>query len=238
MNIPASIAATLGIGFVLGLRHALDTDHIVAVGTLVARERSFWRSTQIGAIWGLGHTVTLFAMGLLIIGFGLSIPENVGHWLELSVAAMLILLGARTLWLWKRGEGHICAHEHNGHRHVHFHKYGQHPCADAPPTPSGQGRHSQSFLVGMVHGLSGSAELMLLVLATIHQPLWALVFIAIFGVGMMVAMFALTAIFARLLTFTARFQNGWAYVDSGLRVFSGVASVAFGSFLLWQSYRG
>ena len=239
MSAPASLMATLGIGLVLGLRHALDTDHLVAVGTLVARERSFWRGARIGVVWGLGHTATLFVMGLLTIALRLSVPSGVGMWLQLAVAGMLVFLGVRTLWLWRRGEGHICAHEHDGHQHAHFHQHGQHSCANPPaPAKSRDAVHHQSFWVGMVHGLSGSAELMLLVLATIRHPLWALIYIAVFGVGMIVAMFALTAMLARVLSFTARFQNGWTRVDDGLRAFSGVASLGFGAFLLWQSVRG
>ena len=241
MSAPASLAATLGIGFVLGLRHALDTDHLVAVGTLVARERSFWRGARLGVVWGLGHTATLFVMGLLIIVLGLSVPDGVGMWLQLAVAGMLVFLGARTLWLWWRGDGHVCAHQHDGHVHAHFHQHGGHSCANPPSSAPAKLRgavHRQSFLVGMVHGLSGSAELMLLVLATIRHPLWALVYVAVFGAGMIVAMFALTAMLARVLSFTARFQNGWSRVDGGLRAFSGVASLGFGAFLLWQSVRG
>lgn len=235
MNAPSTLLATLGIGFTLGLRHALDTDHLVAVSTLVARERSFWRSTRIGAVWGLGHTATLFVMGLLILALGLRLPERAGVWIETAVAAMLIFLGARTLWLWKRGEGHFCAHGHEGHAHAHFHEHGRHPCADENAPKPAEGAGKQSFWVGVVHGLSGSAELMLLVLSTIRHPVWALVYIAVFGLGMMVAMFALTAILARLLGFTARFQNGWTRVDLGLRALTGVASLGFGAFLLWSA---
>lgn len=214
MNTPSSLFATMTIGFALGLRHALDTDHLVAVSTLVARERSFWRSTRVGAIWGLGHTATLFVMGLAIIVLGWRIPDRVEHWLELSVAVMLVLLGARTLYLWR----------HQGR-----------PRSDnSHHTTQKRGAPHQSFWVGMVHGLSGSAELMLLVLATIHQPVWALIYITIFGAGMMVAMFVLTAVLARLLDLTARFKDGWKQVDNGLRALTGIGSLCFGTFLLWQ----
>lgn len=231
MTAPASLLATLVIGFVLGLRHALDTDHVVAVSTLVARERSVWKSTLVGAIWGLGHTATLLVMGILIIVLGLEISANVAHWLEISVAAMLIFLGARTLWQWKQG-----------HTRTHFHPKSGHFCTDETHAPQqrdgarSDGAHRQSFLVGMVHGLSGSAELMLLVLATIRHPLWALTYVAIFGLGMICAMFALTTLFSFALGLTNKFRRGgWNQIDGGLRALTGAASLGFGSYLLWNS---
>lgn len=234
MSAPVSLAATLAVGFALGLRHALDTDHVVAVSTLVAREKSVWKSTRIGAAWGLGHTATLFLMGALILVLGLRIPSSVGPLLETAVAWMLIFLGARTLWQWRRGEGHFCTHKHEkGHSHTHFHKKGEHECADetAPVKRASAGRGS--FWVGAVHGLSGSAELMLLVLATIRHPLWALVYITVFGLGMMVAMFFMTALFSFALGFASRFKGAkWSRIDFGLRAFTGVVSLGFGAYLL------
>lgn len=232
---PATLLATLLIGFTLGLRHALDTDHMVAVSTLVARERSIWKSTKIGAVWGLGHTATLLVMGVLIIVLGLKIPESLVPYLEVAVAAMLIFLGARTFWQLMRGQGHFCTHNHGEtHVHTHFHQFGAHECADEPNVIKRDGAHRQSFLVGMVHGLSGSAELMLLVLATIRQPVWALTYIAMFGMGMMVAMFLITTAFALALDFTSRSKvASWKQIDLGLRALTGAASCGFGAYLLW-----
>ena len=103
---------TLGISFILGLKHALDTDHVVAVSTLVTRENSFWRSSIVGAVWGLGHTLTLLIMVLIVIVIvlGWKIPNHVVQWLEMGVALMLIFLGARALWEWRRGDAHLCAY--------------------------------------------------------------------------------------------------------------------------------
>ena len=223
-----SLWTTLGIGLALGLKHALDVDHVVAVSTLVARERSLWRSTLVGAIWGAGHTATLLAMGLLIIVLGLKISDGVAQTLQAGVALMLIFLGARTLWAWKSGRGHICAHAHSEESgaHVHFHRYGEHACAQ----DASSGR--QSFLVGAVHGLSGSAELMLLVLATIRQPLWALVYIGVFGLGMIAAMFAMTTLFSGFLSLSGRARGAsWAAIDRTLRGLCGAASLGFGLYL-------
>lgn len=236
MSANASLFATLALGFALGLRHALDADHVVAVSTLVARERSVWRSTQIGAIWGLGHTFTLLVMGVLIIVLGLQIPEFWAEKLELAVAAMLIFLGARTLWQWKRGEGHFCTHQHDGHSHTHFHRWGEHECAQqSEEKPRAAAR--QPFLVGVVHGLSGSAELMLLVLSTIRHPAWALTYIVIFGLGMMGAMFVLTSLFSFALGAASRFNGGWNRLDLTLRGLTGAASLGFGTHLAFGALR-
>lgn len=237
-----SLLATLGVGFGLGLKHALDTDHLVAVSTLVARERNFWRATRIGAVWGLGHTATLFAMGLLIVILGLQIPESIQPYLKSAVAAMLIFLGARTLRDLLKGDGHVCLHEHEGHTHAHFHRHGEHECAqkdaaqnndnrDLQKTPH-HGAHRQSFLVGLVHGLSGSAELMLLVLTTIRHPMWGLAYIAIFGIGMMVGMFALTTLFSCALRWSHHLaERGLPSFDRVMRGATGLASLGFGLHL-------
>lgn len=234
MIAPVSLSATLLVGFALGLRHALDTDHVVAVSTLVAREKSVWKSSRIGAAWGLGHTATLFLMGAAILALGLRIPPSVAPLLETAVAFMLIFLGVRTLWQWKRGEGHFCTHEHGqGYSHTHFHTQGEHECEVKTIPLKSAGTVKQPFLVGAVHGLSGSAELMLLVLATIRHPLWALVYIAVFGLGMMVAMFFMTTLFSLALGFAARFKGaGWSRIDSGMRALTGAASLGFGAYLL------
>lgn len=225
-----SFWTTLGVGFVLGLRHALDTDHIVAVSTLVARERNVWRSTRIGAIWGLGHTATLFAMGILLVALGWQLPAGAEPFLKSAVAAMLLFLGARALWEFRKGRGHVCVHEHEGHAHAHFHRYGDHECAEAIAQP--KGKHRQSFCVGVVHGLSGSAELMLLVLATIRDPKIAMFFIAVFGFGMMTGMFALTALFSRLLHWSRGLaERGLPSFDRALIGASGLASFGFGLYL-------
>lgn len=227
--IPVSLLATLAVGFALGLRHALDPDHIVAVSTLVAQERGFWRSSRIGAVWGLGHTVTLLVMGLLIVGLGLRVSPNMEHWLEFAVAAMLIFLGGRTLWQWLN-QRRTKPLPHTGHVHWDGHSGDTLTVSH----PHGEGSARQSFLIGIVHGLSGSAELMLLVLATIRQPVWALVYVGIFGLGMMLAMFALTALFSMVFNWTRQKPNGlWHQFHGALCVLTGVASAGLGLRLLW-----
>src|SRR6185436_697945 len=120
-----SILLTLGLGFVLGLKHATEADHLAAVSTIVSERRSIWESARVGALWGLGHTASLFIAGLLVIVLGVTIPERVANILEFCVALMIITLGSRLLYLTLRNNPvmHVHAHTHDGkpHRHFHFH---------------------------------------------------------------------------------------------------------------------
>ena len=119
---PSTALGPLAVGFVLGLRHALDVDHLAAVSTIVSQRRSLWSSSLVGAVWGLGHTASLLAVGVLVIGLHSAIPPAVAHVLELGVAVMLIGLGANLLRTVLRGDTiHHHAHTHDGHHHVHPH---------------------------------------------------------------------------------------------------------------------
>src|SRR5258708_1480372 len=161
-------SAALGLGFALGLRHALEPDHMVAVSTIVSQSRSIRKSSLVGASWGLGHTASLFAAGIAVIGLKLTIPKNMALWMELAVAAMLFALGFKTMRSAFQGWR---IHRHGDHPHLHVH------------TPVSMGLGLRPFLVGMVHGLAGSGALMLVVLTTIPSPLAGLGYILMFGLG-------------------------------------------------------
>src|SRR5574341_1050047 len=174
----ASLLAAFGLGLLLGIQHALDPDHLVAVSTIVSEHKNFKWASLIGAFWGLGHTTTLFLVGLIVIGLRVSIPPRVGEGLELLVAFMLVILGINVL---RKSFGaervHLHTHSHNPEAHTHFHVHDD---------PQQDHRHShpfrtmrRPFIVGMVHGLAGSAALMLLVLSTIETPLGGLLYIVI-----------------------------------------------------------
>ena len=176
-------AAALGLGFTLGLRHALDADHIAAVSTIVSESRSVWRSSLVGTSWGLGHTAALLAAGIAVIGLKLTIPPGLAHSMETTVAIMLILLGARAVHTALRGWTiHQHAHSHDGSAHVHLHVH------RSGRDEVHQHRHvlafsARPFLVGLVHGLAGSAGLMVLVLSTITSVLAGFAYIIVFGLG-------------------------------------------------------
>ncbi|HEV8726408.1 MAG TPA: urease accessory protein UreH [Candidatus Binatia bacterium] len=226
----ASLLAAFGLGLLLGIQHALDPDHLIAVSTIVSEHRNFKWASLIGAFWGLGHTTTLFMVGLIVIGLRVTIPPRLGSGLELLVAAMLVILGLNVL---RKSFGpervHLHTHSHNPETHTHFHVH-ENPGQDhAHPHPFKAMR--RPFIVGMVHGLAGSAALMLLVLSTIESPIGGLVYIVIFGLGSVGGMLLLSGIISLPFILTAqRFtvMNRW------IRVVAGVASVTFGIFLGWQ----
>lgn len=220
------LIAVLGLGFFLGMRHATDPDHVVAVTTIVSRERSARSAVAIGLLWGLGHTATIVAVGGAIILFGVVIPPRVGLSMEMAVAALLVVLGAMNLTGALRSiDEHVQAAGH-GHSHVHGHSHGR-PSLRA----LGRGQIVRPLVVGLVHGLAGSAAISLLVLATIHDATWALVYLVVFGVGTVVGMTLLTLGMAGPIAKTAGFS---AAAERGLVRATGLLSLAFGLFLAYR----
>ena len=225
-----SLYAAFGLGLILGIKHALDADHLIAVSTIVSEHQSLKWASLIGAFWGLGHTATLFVVGLLVIGLRLSIPPRVALGLEFLVALMLVVLGGNILWRSFRAENlHLHAHAHNPETHTHFHFHGEREESHTHPHPFKSMR--KPFFVGMIHGLAGSAALMLLILTTIPSPLAGLAYILIFGFGSVGGMLALSSLIGLPFVLTTqRFTllNGW------MRLVAGLASAAFGLFLGWE----
>jgi high-affinity nickel-transport protein len=177
----ASVAAVLLLGFFLGMRHATDADHVVAVTTIVSRERSLRAAGLVGAVWGVGHTLTILVVGGSIILFGIVIPPRLGLSMEFSVAVMLVVLGAANF------SGALSRLEEAAHERVQPHA---HPHARWSLQPA---QFARSLSVGVVHGLAGSAAVALLVLATIRDARWALLYLVLFGVGTIVGMMLLTS---------------------------------------------
>jgi len=226
----ASLLAAFSLGLLLGIQHALDPDHLIAVSTIVSEHKNFKWASLIGAFWGLGHTTTLFIVGLLVIGLRVSIPPRLGEGLEFLVALMLVILGINVL---RKAFGaervHLHTHSHSPETHTHFHVHDNPHQDHAHSHPFKAMR--RPFIVGMVHGLAGSAALMLLVLSTIESPLGGLAYIVIFGLGSVGGMLLLSGIISLPFILTAqRFSamNRW------IRVFAGVASVTFGLYLGWE----
>src|ERR1700757_437305 len=245
----------LAIGFFLGMRHATDPDHVIAVSTIVSRERSLSRAAWIGALWGLGHTVTIVLVGAAIILFNLVIPPRVGLTMEFAVGLMLILLGILNLsgiskWLSEKfspahphvtGEhAHLHEHDHHVHYHWHSHAPASEHHADELPAPGwlrnpfsqlGLFHSLRPLLVGIVHGLAGSAAVALLVLSTIRDPRWGVFYLLIFGFGTIAGMMLITAALTLPFSFAgARF--GW--LNRGLITGSGLVSLLFGLYLSYH----
>jgi len=222
--------AILGLGFVLGLRHALDVDHLAAVSTLVSQRGGILRSSLIGAVWGLGHTAALLAAGVAMIALHAEISPAVAQALELGVAIMLVGLGLNLLWtLWRGGTIHLHVHEHGGHHHVHPHRHAAGASSDhAQHHPIAVRR---PFLVGLVHGLAGSAALMLAVLATIPSPTVALAYILVFGIGSVGGMMIMSTVLGLPLALA---RERFVRAELALRALAGLGSVAIGLVLAWR----
>ncbi len=247
--------AILIVGFALGMRHATDPDHVIAVSTIVSRERSIPRAALIGILWGCGHTITIVAVGAAIIVFGLAIPVRVGLTMEFSVGLMLILLGVLNLtgamkWITEKFSpahpevtgAHAHLHEHNSHLHLHWHSHGagaeHHSASLAPPARIrapfarlGIFHTLRPLLVGIVHGLAGSAAVALLVLSTIRDPKWGVLYLLIFGAGTVAGMMLITAAIALPFSFAG---YRFARLNRGLITASGLVSLAFGLFICYH----
>jgi ABC-type nickel/cobalt efflux system permease component RcnA len=213
------------LGLFLGMRHSTDADHVVAVSTIVSRQKSIKSSATIGLLWGLGHTLTIFLVGTAIIIFGVVIPPRLGLSMEFCVALMLILLGVLNLtgvlrWITERFT----------------------PMKASPATSQelfldrtigklGLYQTIRPLVVGLVHGLAGSAAVALLVLSTIKSPLWSTAYLLVFGFGTMLGMMLMTAAISIPLVYTGK---RFLKINRHLTAISGVASMAFGIFLVYH----
>lgn len=241
MSVDPVVSAML-LGFVLGLQHATDPDHLVAVATIITRERRFRAGALIGLWWGLGHAATLTVAGGALVLLNLKVGPASGSWLELGVAAMIVILGVLRLRDGLGGLGqappeHLLAtHDHDGreafHSHPHAHDARVHAHPHIHPSrrlltvlgggPSGAG--GRAVLVGAVHGLAGTAAVSLLVLTTLRSPLAALLYLLVFGLGTIVGMTVLAAALAYPVSLALRFR----YLHRALGFCSGLGAIAFG----------
>lgn len=209
------LASALGIGALLGLKHATDADHVVAVTAIVARERSVARAARVGVLWGIGHSLTVFLLGGTIIAFRLVVPPRVGLGLEFGVAIMLVLLGVANL----RPGG--------GHRHGQPGAGDAEGLAELAAVPASRAG-LRPLLVGVVHGLAGSAAVAILVLTTIAETAWALAYLLVFGLGTVLGMLGVTGLVAVPAMLAA---NRMARLHGGIRMAAGALSVVFGVLL-------
>jgi len=243
----SGLPAIAALGFFLGMRHATDPDHVIAVSTIVTRARGTKHAALIGAVWGVGHTLTILIVGAGIILFGWVIPARLGLSLELSVGIMLIILGIMNLrGIMDRvpvGRG-THSHPHPHGDYVHTHSHGHDPethrhRADQTPVAwldrhfgrLGAYQLLRPLVVGVVHGLAGSAAVALLVLATIPSPGWAIAYLLVFGLGTVAGMMLITALIALPAAYAERRREAW---QRRLRLASGLISLGFGLLLAWQ----
>ena len=244
------------LGFFLGMRHATDPDHVIAVTTLVTRHRNIKHAAVIGLSWGLGHTLTILVVGGGIILLGWVIPARIGLSMEFSVGLMLILLGVMNLKGIGRlfsgslsssrplpAELHSHAHSHGDTIHTcpHRHQPEVHPHGPDQTPLSWLDRHfgrmslyqlARPLVVGIVHGLAGSTAVAFLVLTAIQVPGWALAYLVVFGIGTIVGMMLITAAIGLSVGSAGKLLSrlNWAF-----RAGSGLVSLAFGFFLVYQT---
>jgi high-affinity nickel-transport protein len=221
-----SLLSLLFLGFFLGMRHATDSDHVMAVTTIVSKQRSIRGAALTGIFWGIGHSLTVLIVGGAIVLLGIVVPERLGLSLELCVAMMLVGLGALNLremrhWLRNRSQGA------EGESH------------DSPASLRMEERWGKSafyqmmrpVIIGIIHGLAGSAAVALLVLPAIQTPLRAMAYLSLFGAGTIAGMMFVTAAIAVPVTYAAdRFGVVQRYVGAT----AGLLSVGFGIFLFWD----
>lgn len=226
------------LGLAVGVQHAFEADHIAAVSSLVTPQKSVRRIVAHGAVWGLGHTVTLMGVTGGAIVFGLAISQSLSEWLELLVGAMLVCLGANVIVTLARKRIHFHRHNH-GDGTTHFHAH-SHNGENAPHDPRRHDhRHPaglpiRTFVVGMMHGMAGSAALLVLTAATVGSTPLGLGYILLFGLGSIIGMASLSAIIAVPLAWSARAMT-WA--NNGLQGVIGLTTVTLGILIVNENLR-
>jgi high-affinity nickel permease len=219
--------AILGLGFLLGMQHALEADHIAAVSSIAARRTDIGDIVKHGLTWGLGHTLTLFAFAGAAILLGHAIPEHLAQPIETAVGIMLVGLGAHVLWRLWRDRVHFHSHGHGDgtiHIHAHSHAHETMPHARAIHEHA-HGFRWRTLLVGLMHGMAGSAALLVLTVSKASSASVGLGYIALFGIGSMIGMGALSTVIAVPLAISARWLT-WA--NSGLQGAVGLVTIAIG----------
>lgn len=237
-----NLISIIVIGFFLGMRHATDPDHVIAVSTIVSQQRSAWRAAMIGVYWGLGHTLTILLVGCAIILFNVVIPTRFGLAMEFSVSVMLILLGVCNLAAFM---GSVRATVADTHLHARAESVHTHSHVPHWPLSVDERRHFpevaranrfytgmlRPLVIGIVHGLAGSAAVALLILSSIRNSTWAMAYLLVFGIGTITGMMLITFGLASAISVVG---SRFPFLGHRMSTVSGVISLAFGLFLVYQ----
>lgn len=225
--------SVLLLGLLIGMKHALEADHVAAVASLAARSRTLGSGVRLGVAWGIGHTATLFVVGATVLSFDAVIPASVAHWLEFAVGIMLILLGADVLRRMIRARAHFHLHDHGPRTHFHAHSHdGENRVKAARHDHDHpKGLQARAVMVGLVHGLAGSAALVLLTLSSIESVWLGVGYILVFGLGSILGMAILSAVIVFPLMLTAR-RLTWAF--NGLTAAAGGVTLILGTVISFR----
>jgi len=227
----------LGLGLVVGMQHALETDHVAAVSSIAANRTKVDDIVKHGLTWGIGHTVTLFACAGAAILLGRAVPEHLESTLETAVGIMLIGLGAHVLWRLWRHRVHFHTHRHrDGTTHLHAHSH----AGEAVPHGRADHAHEHGFrwrtlVVGLMHGMAGSAALLVLAVSQVPDPVQGLLYVVVFGIGSMIGMGALSIVIAVPLVLSARFLS---FANYGLQAGVGALTIAIGVMIVARNLAG
>lgn len=223
----------LGLGFLLGMQHALEVDHIAAVSSIAARRTGVRDIVKHGLTWGLGHTFTLFAFAGAAILLGHSIPEHMTRPLETAVGVMLVGLGSHVLWRLWRDRIHFHTHGHgDGRVHIHVHSHASERIPHARSLHAHEhGFRWRTLAVGLMHGMAGSAALLVLAVSQVTNPIYGLVYVLLFGVGSVVGMGALSIVIAIPLVVSA---SALTWANRGLQMVVGAVTIAIGAGTIYS----
>ncbi len=221
------------LGFLMGLRHALEVDHVMAVATLTANESRINAMKQ-GAVWGIGHTLTLMMVGGAVLYMDTLIPEHVAHMLEFAVGIMLFILGLDVIRSVIKNHMHIHTHEHaNGKTHIHLHSHSSEPNEHLATHKHNHLKDLplRALFVGFMHGLAGSSALILLTLQSVQSPLIGFSYIILFGAGSIIGMAVLSVVIAIPMRYSLG-KRVWLH--SSMRSVIGVATIILGLHIIYD----
>jgi ABC-type nickel/cobalt efflux system permease component RcnA len=223
-----SLLTVVGLSLLLGFRHAFEPDHLAAVSTLATRQGRILQASWLGIVWGLGHTASVGAVSLLVIGAGLSLPPRLWPAADFLVGVLLVVLGGAVLWRYARGRWHMHRHVHDGAPHLHLHSHAQ-EAGHTHLHPRWDLRRSLGF--GLLHGLAGSGAIVVLLVATVPTRAGQLAYLGAFGAGTVIGMLTVSLTLAGLVRLASRRGARWATV---LHLASAAVSVVAGAALAWN----
>lgn len=225
------LLSLLAFGFLLGLRHALDADHVAAMASLATRSPGMRATMRVAGAWGVGHASILVVFGTALVLLGATVPEPLARWLEAAVGLMLILLGIGALARLRRKHIHAHAHEHDGgmrHAHLHIHEPGRPGHAHG----HARGLAARALLIGCVHGLAGTAGLVLLAVPAVESGAAAIAYLVVFGAGTVLGMMLFSLLLSVPLAMSVKRLRWLAGV---LEASVGIANLALGAWILTQT---